>query len=186
MSDSGRKVDIVAAAIEEAISTGRWPVGSKLPPETALVEELGVARNTMREAVRALAHAGVLSVRHGGGVYVMAASPVEGLLGRRLARGGRSRRTEPATRTRGRSRATCSAAPHPRRSRADTCSLECPPRSRRRLHCRSRHGPAPFDRRGVPQFRTDRRLPGSPCRRDGFAVRSQCRSRFSTSTSTDP
>ncbi|RQO46945.1 FadR family transcriptional regulator [Rhodococcus sp. KBW08] len=86
MSDSGRKVDIVAAAIEEAISTGRWPVGSKLPPETALVEELGVARNTMREAVRALAHAGVLSVRHGGGVYVMAASPVEGLLGRRLAR----------------------------------------------------------------------------------------------------
>ena len=46
MSDSGRKVDIVAAAIEEAISTGRWPVGSKLPPETALVEELGVARNT--------------------------------------------------------------------------------------------------------------------------------------------
>ena len=87
MSDSGRKVDIVAAAIEEAISTGRWPVGSKLPPETALVEELGVARNTMREAVRALAHAGVLSVRHGGGVYVMAASPVEGLLGRRLARG---------------------------------------------------------------------------------------------------
>ena len=55
MSDSGRKVDIVAAAIEEAISTGRWPVGSKLPPETALVEELGVARNTMREAVRALA-----------------------------------------------------------------------------------------------------------------------------------
>lgn len=87
MADSGRKVDIVAAAIEEAISTGRWPVGSKLPPETALVEELGVARNTMREAVRALAHAGVLSVRHGGGVYVMAASPVEGLLGRRLARG---------------------------------------------------------------------------------------------------
>src|SRR5690606_11403593 len=87
MSDSGRKVDIVAAAIEEAISTGRWPVGSKLPPETALVEELGVARNTMREAVRALAHAGVLSVRHGGGVYVLAASPVEGLLGRRLARG---------------------------------------------------------------------------------------------------
>ncbi|MGW6656113.1 FadR/GntR family transcriptional regulator [Rhodococcus sp. NPDC055024] len=87
MSDSGRKVDTVAATIEEAIASGRWPVGSKLPPEIALVEELGVARNTMREAVRALAHAGVLSVRHGGGVYVTAASPVEGLLGRRLARG---------------------------------------------------------------------------------------------------
>ena len=170
MSDSGRKVDIVAAAIEEAISTGRWPVGSKLrrrphwsrnweSPETPCAKRYG--RLHTPEFCPYVTVAACTSWR---------ASPVEGLLGRRLARGDVSRRTEPATRTRGRSRATCSAAPHPRRSRADTCSLECPPRSRRRLHCRSRMALHLSIVEASPQFRTESTSTGESLRRDGFAV----------------
>ncbi len=61
------KVDIVAAAIEEAILESQLESDQNSRRRPHWSKELGVARNTMREAVRALAHAGVLSVRHGGG-----------------------------------------------------------------------------------------------------------------------
>lgn len=75
-------VDQVIEQLRHAISSGEWPVGRRIPIETVLVESLGVGRNTVREAVRALAHAGLLDVRQGDGTYVRATSEVSGALRR--------------------------------------------------------------------------------------------------------
>lgn len=75
-------VDQVIEQLRRAISGGEWPVGQRIPNETLLVESLGVGRNTVREAVRALSHAGLLEVRQGDGTYVRATSEVSGALRR--------------------------------------------------------------------------------------------------------
>ncbi|MFF2849134.1 FadR/GntR family transcriptional regulator [Streptomyces sp. NPDC058001] len=75
----------VIAALRAQISTGEWPVGSRIPTEPELVEQLGVARNTVREAVRALAHNGLLDIRQGSGTYVVATSELAGVMQRRFA-----------------------------------------------------------------------------------------------------
>ncbi|GAA4514411.1 FadR/GntR family transcriptional regulator [Actinoallomurus oryzae] len=77
-------VDQAIGRLREAIVSGEWPVGERIPSEPELIDTLGVARNTMREAVRALAHSGMLEVRHGDGTYVRARSETEGVLRRRL------------------------------------------------------------------------------------------------------
>ncbi|MEV0441094.1 FadR/GntR family transcriptional regulator [Streptomyces spectabilis] len=75
----------VIAALRTQISSGEWPVGSRIPTEPELVEQLGVARNTVREAVRALAHNGLLDIRQGSGTYVVATSELAGVMQRRFA-----------------------------------------------------------------------------------------------------
>ena len=75
-------VDQVIEQLRHAITTGEWGVGERIPNEAILVESLGVGRNTVREAVRALAHAGILEVRQGDGTYVRATSEVSGALRR--------------------------------------------------------------------------------------------------------
>ena len=52
----GGTVDLLG----EAIVTGRYPVGSSLPPEPLLCEELGVSRTVVREAVKSLIAKGLL------------------------------------------------------------------------------------------------------------------------------
>jgi len=74
--------DKAIARIREMILTGELPPGSKLPPEQQLVTELGVSRNLVREAVRALVVARVLEIRRGDGTYVTSLEPallLEGL-----------------------------------------------------------------------------------------------------------
>jgi GntR family transcriptional regulator, transcriptional repressor for pyruvate dehydrogenase complex len=46
--------------------------GTQLPSERALVEQLGVGRSTVREALKGLAMIGVVEIRHGQGVFVAA------------------------------------------------------------------------------------------------------------------
>ncbi|WP_309093617.1 FadR/GntR family transcriptional regulator [Streptomyces sp.] len=75
----------VIAALRAQITAGEWPVGSRIPTEPELVEQLGVARNTVREAVRALAHNGLLDIRQGSGTYVVATSELAGVMQRRFA-----------------------------------------------------------------------------------------------------
>jgi DNA-binding FadR family transcriptional regulator len=77
--------DQVIAALRTQITSGEWPVGTRIPTEPELVEELGVARNTVREAVRALAHNGLLDIRQGSGTYVLATSELAGVMHRRFA-----------------------------------------------------------------------------------------------------
>lgn len=64
-------VDTAIALIRTQIEGGAWKVGDRIPKEVELAEMLQVGRNTVREAVRVLSHAGVLEVRQGDGTYVM-------------------------------------------------------------------------------------------------------------------
>ncbi|MFJ2178322.1 FadR/GntR family transcriptional regulator [Streptomyces sp. NPDC101062] len=77
--------DQVITELRNQITSGAWPVGSRIPTEPELVEQLGVARNTVREAVRALAHNGLLAIRQGSGTYVVATSELAGVMHRRFA-----------------------------------------------------------------------------------------------------
>ena len=77
-------VDQVIGQLRDEIVAGGWPVGEKIPPEPVLSETLGVGRNTVREAVRALTHAGLLESRQGDGTYVRATSELSGAVRRRL------------------------------------------------------------------------------------------------------
>ncbi|MFI7679067.1 FadR/GntR family transcriptional regulator [Actinophytocola sp. NPDC049390] len=75
-------VDQVIDQLREAVRQGEWPVGSRIPTEPKLASTLGVGRNTVREAVRALSHSGLLEVRQGDGTYVRATSEVSGAIRR--------------------------------------------------------------------------------------------------------
>ncbi|MFD0684025.1 FadR/GntR family transcriptional regulator [Actinomadura fibrosa] len=77
-------VDQVIDQLTSEITAGTWPVGGKIPPEPVLAEALGVGRNTVREAVRALTHAGLLDSRQGDGTYVRATSELSSAVRRRL------------------------------------------------------------------------------------------------------
>lgn len=75
-------VDQVIEQLRTAVRQGEWPIGERIPTEAELGEQLGVGRNTIREAVRALAHTGLLEVRQGDGTYVRATSEVSGAIRR--------------------------------------------------------------------------------------------------------
>ncbi|MCV7383925.1 FadR/GntR family transcriptional regulator [Mycolicibacter longobardus] len=75
-------VDQVIEQLRASVTGGEWPVDSRIPPEPELADALGVGRNTVREAVRALAHSGILEVRQGDGTYVRATSEVSGAVRR--------------------------------------------------------------------------------------------------------
>ncbi|MEW9528172.1 FadR/GntR family transcriptional regulator [Microbispora sp. NPDC049125] len=70
-------VDQAVETLRAQIAGGAWPVGTRLPGETTLARTLGVGRSTVREALRALAGAGLVRARQGAGVFVVATSPVE-------------------------------------------------------------------------------------------------------------
>jgi DNA-binding FadR family transcriptional regulator len=75
-------VDQVIEQLRSAVRQGEWPIGERIPTESALASSLGVGRNTVREAVRALSHSGLLEVRQGDGTYVRATSEVSGAVRR--------------------------------------------------------------------------------------------------------
>lgn len=70
--------------LERMVVTGEWSEGTKIPAEPELVRQLGVSRNTVREAVRALTHVGLLEARPGDGTYVRSTSVLGSTLSRRL------------------------------------------------------------------------------------------------------
>lgn len=74
--------DEAIATIRSLIQAGELKPGTRLPPEQQLAARLGLSRNSMREAVRALESARVLDVRRGDGTYVTSLAPallLEGL-----------------------------------------------------------------------------------------------------------
>jgi len=62
--------DQAITKIKELIVAGEFTAGTKLPREQDLAARLGISRNSLREAVRALALVGVLDTRVGDGTYV--------------------------------------------------------------------------------------------------------------------
>src|SRR3954452_17728125 len=57
------------------IVSGELGPGDRLPREADLAERLGLSRNSLREAVRALSMIRVLDVRQGDGTYVTSLDP---------------------------------------------------------------------------------------------------------------
>lgn len=67
--------DDAIEAIKQMIVDGELKPGDRLPREPDLAERLGLSRNSLREAVRALSLIHVLDVRRGDGTYVTSLEP---------------------------------------------------------------------------------------------------------------
>jgi GntR family transcriptional regulator, transcriptional repressor for pyruvate dehydrogenase complex len=61
--------------IKDMLLTGQLRPGDRLPPEKELSERLGLSRNSLREAVKALELIRVLDVRRGDGTFVTSLEP---------------------------------------------------------------------------------------------------------------
>lgn len=79
-------VEQVALQMEGMIESGKWEVGRRIPAEPELMAELHVSRNTLREAIRALVHAGLLQTKQGDGTYVRSSSVLGVVLKKRIVR----------------------------------------------------------------------------------------------------
>ncbi|PXY21802.1 FadR/GntR family transcriptional regulator [Prauserella endophytica] len=67
--------DAAIEAIKQMIVDGELRPGDRLPREPDLAERLGLSRNSLREAVRALSLIHVLDVKQGDGTYVTSLEP---------------------------------------------------------------------------------------------------------------
>ena len=66
----GRYRPQLGAGIKQMIVQGELTPGARIPKESDLAGRLGLSRNSLREAVKALSLIGVLDVRRGDGTYV--------------------------------------------------------------------------------------------------------------------
>jgi DNA-binding FadR family transcriptional regulator len=80
-SEQGRLYERVAAEIAQRIASGEYPVDRRLPSERDLATIHSVSRPTVREAIIALELDGLVEVRTGSGVYVLARLPKGGKAG---------------------------------------------------------------------------------------------------------
>lgn len=78
-------IDLAVGRLRQQITSGAWPVGTRIPAEPELAELIGVGRNTIREAVQSLVHAGMLARRQGSGTYVISNSELANAMGREIA-----------------------------------------------------------------------------------------------------
>lgn len=71
-----RSFEAVVEQIRAQINAGQLREGDRLPPERELAEQLGVSRNTVREALRSLENSGVLRLKKGpgGGAFIHSGS----------------------------------------------------------------------------------------------------------------
>ncbi len=78
-------IDQAVGRLRQQITSGTWPIGTRIPAEPELAELVGVGRNTVREAVQSLVHAGMLERRQGSGTYVISDSELGNAMGREIA-----------------------------------------------------------------------------------------------------
>lgn len=62
----------IADQLRGAVSAGEFKPGARLPAERELAQQLGVSRPSLREALIALEVEGMIEVRTGSGIYVLA------------------------------------------------------------------------------------------------------------------
>lgn len=72
-----RTFEIIANKVRDQIRDGKLRTGDKLPPEREMAQQLGTSRNALREALRSLEHAGLLSLHKGarGGAFITDGNP---------------------------------------------------------------------------------------------------------------
>ncbi|MNM36474.1 HTH-type transcriptional regulator LutR [compost metagenome] len=63
-------VELAVERMRERILQGDWAIGQRLPTEPELALDLGISRNTVREAMRVLAFSGLVEIRQGDGSYL--------------------------------------------------------------------------------------------------------------------
>ncbi|MBW8687795.1 FadR/GntR family transcriptional regulator [Chitinophaga rhizophila] len=80
--------DKVIVELQQHISLGKYKEGDLIPPEPVLMEQFGVGRSTIREAIKTLANAGILKVQQGAGTFVCAPPVKTEPLDQRLRRAG--------------------------------------------------------------------------------------------------
>jgi DNA-binding FadR family transcriptional regulator len=71
----GKLAEVLAATIGDDIATGEWRVGTVFGTETALLEQYGVSRAALREAVRLLEYHSVARMRRGPGGGLVVTKP---------------------------------------------------------------------------------------------------------------
>jgi len=71
---TGHVYEGIRGHIQELIRKGELRAGDKLPPERKLAESFKVSRNSVREAIRALAERAIVRSRRGDGTYVCASA----------------------------------------------------------------------------------------------------------------
>lgn len=67
------RTTLAASAFEQLIShvvNGDWKPGDRIPPERELCQQLGIARTSLREALKAMELVGMLDSRVGDGTFV--------------------------------------------------------------------------------------------------------------------
>ncbi|WP_249219419.1 FadR/GntR family transcriptional regulator [Chitinophaga sp. HK235] len=76
----------VAARLQELILTGKYTTGQQLPTEPELMQQFGVGRSSVREAVKCLANRGLVRVQQGVGTFVISQIGVGEPFSQRLQR----------------------------------------------------------------------------------------------------
>jgi DNA-binding FadR family transcriptional regulator len=80
--------DAVVSKLQQQLSLGEYQPGQKLPSEPELMQQFGVGRSTIREAIRILANTGLVKVRQGSGTYAELQTGIAEPLPQRLRRAG--------------------------------------------------------------------------------------------------
>ena len=62
--------DEVVSKLQQQIAAGKFKKGDRLPSEPVLMEQFGVGRSSVREAIRILANHGLVRVQQGLGTFV--------------------------------------------------------------------------------------------------------------------
>lgn len=70
--------------VASRITNGAWPVGTQLPVEAELMQEFKVGRVTLRQAIQALVHVGMLETIQGSGTFVRSETELDAVLTRYL------------------------------------------------------------------------------------------------------
>src|SRR4051812_46257844 len=81
MRDSRRRYEKIAEELRADIASGTYAVGQRLPSERELAQRFKVSRPSVREATIALELDGLVEVRYGSGVYIVARLPKGGVAG---------------------------------------------------------------------------------------------------------
>lgn len=70
LSPSGNISTEIVAIIKQRLLNGSLKPGEKLPTEAELVEQLGVSRTPVREAIKILESIGVIQIKRGEGMFI--------------------------------------------------------------------------------------------------------------------
>ncbi len=80
--------DAVANKLKSLVKSGKYKSGDKLPSEPELMQQFGVGRSSIREAVRILTNCGLVDVKQGLGTFVNLNEGLNEPLHQRLKRAG--------------------------------------------------------------------------------------------------